>query len=263
METAYRFCDSRLSPARTGLVGVQNPCPKSTSHNQPCHRVLRRSRAWDTCSAMPASPPPTSNPSSRLTPSRRLAATGCSPRPPAAPAPTAPPSSRSWTSCAPATSWPSGSSIGWVGHCGIWSTPSLAWRSAGSGSAASRRRSTPPPRQARVPCVCRLGRVRTRPHPGADHCRAGCCSGPRPPRRPTIGAHRAQAPGGPGDVQLWAVHRGGDRQDLGGQPRLDLPAPHSRRRQPNLTVRPKPWTLPCECALKEVRSPSESVGKGR
>jgi hypothetical protein len=110
---------------------------------------------------------------------------------------------------------------------------------------------------------CRIGRVRTRPHPGADHCRAGCCSGPRLPRRPTIGAHRAQAPGGPGDVQLWAVHRGGDRQDLGGQPRLDLPAPHSRRRQPNLTVRPKPWTLPCECALKEVRSPSESVGKGR
>jgi hypothetical protein len=27
----------------------------------------------------------------------------------------------------------------------------------------------------------------------------------------------------------------------------------------NLTVRPKPWTLPCECALKEVRSPGESV----
>jgi DNA invertase Pin-like site-specific DNA recombinase len=31
----------------------------------------------------------------------------------------------------------------------------------------------------------------------------------------------------------------------------------------NLTVRPKPWTLACECALKEVRSPGESVGKGR
>jgi DNA invertase Pin-like site-specific DNA recombinase len=31
----------------------------------------------------------------------------------------------------------------------------------------------------------------------------------------------------------------------------------------NLTVRAKPWTLACECALKEVRSPGESVGKGR
>jgi hypothetical protein len=30
----------------------------------------------------------------------------------------------------------------------------------------------------------------------------------------------------------------------------------------NLTVRPKPWNLACECALKGVRSPGESVGKG-
>src|SRR4029453_10246224 len=59
---------------------------------------MRRSAAWDTCSAMPASPPPSSNPSSRSTPSPRPAATGCSPRPPAAPAPTAPPSS---TPCTP------------------------------------------------------------------------------------------------------------------------------------------------------------------
>jgi hypothetical protein len=50
---------------------------------------------------MPASPPPTSSHSSRSTPSRRPAATGCSPRPPAAAAPTALSSSRSWTSCAP------------------------------------------------------------------------------------------------------------------------------------------------------------------
>jgi hypothetical protein len=93
---------------------------------------------------MLVSPPPTSNPSSRLTPSLRLAATGCSPRPPAAPAPTAPPSSRSWTSCGPATAWPSGSSTASADHCGTWSTPSPGWLSAGSGSAASRRRSTPP-----------------------------------------------------------------------------------------------------------------------
>jgi Phage integrase family len=50
--------------------------------------------AWDTCLATPASPPLTSNPSSRSTPWRAPAATGSSPRPSAAPAPTAPPSSR-------------------------------------------------------------------------------------------------------------------------------------------------------------------------
>jgi hypothetical protein len=51
----------------------RTPCPKSTSHNHRCHRVLRRSPAWDICSAMPASPPPTSTPSSRSTPT----AAGC------------------------------------------------------------------------------------------------------------------------------------------------------------------------------------------
>jgi Resolvase, N terminal domain/Helix-turn-helix domain of resolvase len=70
------------------------------SKNQSCHRVLRRSLAWGTYSVTPASPPPTSNPSSRSTPSPLRAAIGCSPRPPAAPAPTAPPSPRSWTSSA-------------------------------------------------------------------------------------------------------------------------------------------------------------------
>jgi hypothetical protein len=80
-----RFCNTRPSPATDRLAGVQNPCPKSTSHNQPCHTVLRRSPAWDTCSAMPASPPPTSTPSSRSTPSSTPAAIGCSPKPPAAP----------------------------------------------------------------------------------------------------------------------------------------------------------------------------------
>ena len=43
----------------------------------------------------------------------------------------------------------------------------------------------------------------------------GCRSGPRPPRWPAVGADRPQAPGCPGDVPLWAVHGGHDRQDLG------------------------------------------------
>ena len=91
---------------------------------------------------MPGSPPPTSNPSSRSTPLLWPAATGCSPRPPAAPAPTAPSSGRSWTSCAPATSWSCGSWTGSGGRCGTWWTPSPGWPTAGSGSAACRRRST-------------------------------------------------------------------------------------------------------------------------
>ena len=28
-----RFCDTHHSPAQDGSAGVQNPCPKSTSHN--------------------------------------------------------------------------------------------------------------------------------------------------------------------------------------------------------------------------------------
>jgi hypothetical protein len=65
---------------------------------------------WVISSATLGSPPPTSTPSSRSTPSLRRAATGCSPRPPAAPAPTAPPWSSCWTSCVPGTPWSSGSS---------------------------------------------------------------------------------------------------------------------------------------------------------
>jgi hypothetical protein len=93
-------CDSRPSPAATAAIAVQNPCPKSTSHNQPCHRVLQPSLAWAICLAMPASPPLTSTPSSRSTPSRTPAATGCPPRPPAAPPPTALPSPSCSTNCA-------------------------------------------------------------------------------------------------------------------------------------------------------------------
>ena len=67
---------------------------------------------------------------------QRPAATGCSPRPPAAPAPTAPSSTSSWTSCGPATPWSSGNSIGSAAPCAIRWTPSPAWPTAASGSAA-------------------------------------------------------------------------------------------------------------------------------
>jgi hypothetical protein len=42
-----------------------------------------------------------------------------------------PPSSSSWTNCVPVTPSSCGNWIGWVGHCGTWSTPSLDWLSAG------------------------------------------------------------------------------------------------------------------------------------
>jgi hypothetical protein len=113
-------------------------------------------RPWDICSATPASPPPTSSHSSRSMLSPRLVATGCSPRPPAAPAPTAQPSSNFLISSAPVTPSLSGSWIGWAGRCGTWSTPSPAWLSVASGSAASRKPSIPLPR--RQACLPRLRR---------------------------------------------------------------------------------------------------------
>ena len=132
-------------PHHNRLADVQNSCPKSTSHNQPCHRVLRRfhhgtsARLRPRLHHRPAPPAPGRRP--RSVP----AAIGCSARRPAVPAPTGPPSSSSWTSCGLATPWSCGSWIGSAGRCGIWSTRSLGWLIAGSGSAASRRRSTPPP----------------------------------------------------------------------------------------------------------------------
>jgi hypothetical protein len=91
-------------------------------------------------------------------------------------------------SCVLATPWSSGSSTASAAPCATWSTPSSAWRTAASGSAASRRQSTPPPRrQACLPCVRRPGRVRTRPHPGTHGRRVGRRSGPGAPRRSAVG----------------------------------------------------------------------------
>jgi hypothetical protein len=41
-----------------------------------------------------------------------------------------------------------------------------------------------------------------------------------------VGADRPQAPGGPGDACIRAIHGRGDRQDPRRQPRLDLSPPH-------------------------------------
>jgi hypothetical protein len=97
-----RFCDSLHSPAEGRSAGVQNPSEINVAQpplSEDCETVTPR----DTCSAMPASPPPTSTPApGRHPPARRLLP-GCSPRPPAAPAPTVPSTSSSWTSYARAT----------------------------------------------------------------------------------------------------------------------------------------------------------------
>jgi hypothetical protein len=99
----------------------------------------------DICSAMPASPPPTSSRSFRSTPWSVPAAIGCSPRPPAAPAATGSPSSNSWTSSAPATPWSSGNSTASAGSLRHLVDTVTGLADRGVGSAASRRQSTPPP----------------------------------------------------------------------------------------------------------------------
>jgi DNA invertase Pin-like site-specific DNA recombinase len=59
----------------------------------------------------------------------------------------------------------------------------------------------------------------------ADQRRAGRRPRPRPPRRPALGHDPAQAASGDGDVRIWAVHGGGDRQGPRGEPRVGLPPP--------------------------------------
>jgi hypothetical protein len=143
--------------------------------------------AWDTCWLRQRLPPPTSNPSSRSTPWSAPAAIRCSPRRPAAPAATASPTARSWIGSAPATPlvvWRLGRLGRSLRHLADTVT-SLAERRIGL--ATSTRRPRPPPRrQARVPRVRRLGRVRTRPDRertgaglAAARARAATAAGPR------------------------------------------------------------------------------------
>jgi hypothetical protein len=109
----------------------------------------------------------------------------------------------------------------------------LAERGIGFRSLQERDRHHHPRRQARLPRLRRLGRVRTRPHPRTHHRRAGRGANSRPPGRPTIGADGPQAAGGGGDVPLRAVHSQRDRHHLGSQPRLDLPPRVQRWRLAN------------------------------
>jgi hypothetical protein len=144
---------------------VQNPCPKSTSHNQRCHRILRPSPHGPPAGLRPrlhrrsASTPAGRRPhGDRLFPGdhrdRQRRHPHRPPHPQAAPGPAAPRRH-------PLVVWKLDR---WPARCATWSRPSLNSPSAASGFAACRRRSIPPPRrQARLSRVRRPGRVRTRP----------------------------------------------------------------------------------------------------
>lgn len=95
-----------------------------------------------------------------------------------------------------------------------------------------------------------------RPHPRTHGRGAGRRPGPRPPRWPTASVDRPQAPGGAGDVSLWAVHRGGDRPGPGHQSCLHLSAPHWRQSLTNLSERGTDaeeeavWPYPIACHVR-------------
>ena len=220
--------------------------PKSTSHNHRCQRVVRRSPPWDICSGMSASPPPTSSHSSRSTP---WSAPGCY---------------RVFTETASSTRTdrpileqlldqlrPGDTLVVWkldrlgrsLRHL-VDTITTLAERGVGFRSLQEAIDTHHPRRQTRLPRLRRPGRVRTRPHPRTHGRRAGGGPGPRPPRRPALSSDRPQAPSGPGDVCLRAVHGGHDRQDPGGQPGLDLPPPHQHRRVTTGPIR-APGYPPC------------------
>jgi hypothetical protein len=88
----------RLATAAQSPGHRPSTCPEPVSEinvAQPTlPRVLRRSLHGTPAWLRQRLPPPTSNPSSRSTPSSAPAAIGCSPRPPAAPAATAPPTAK-------------------------------------------------------------------------------------------------------------------------------------------------------------------------
>jgi hypothetical protein len=204
-------------PEFARILAVPEPVSAINVPHRRCREVMRRCRAWDTCSAMPASPPPTSNPSSKSTPWSRPAATGCSPRRPAAPAPTALPWSGSWTSCGPATPlvvW----KLNRLGRSLRHLVDARHW----AGGARDRVPQSPrgdrhhhPRRQARLPRLRRPGRVRTRPHPGTHGRGTGCRPGSWPPGRPAVGHDCPQGPGGWGDVRVRGVHAARANADCG------------------------------------------------
>ena len=222
--------------------------------------------AWAICSATPASPPPTSSPTCRSTPSPRPAATGCSPRGPAAPAPTGPPSRAAGSAATrrhpgrleTRSPWPVAAPPGRHRH-----GPRRGRRRVPEPAGGDRHHH--PRRQAGLPRVRRPGRVRTRSHSGTDQRRAGGRPRPRPPRRTTFSADRSQAPGGAGDVCVRAVHGRGDRQDPRREPRLDLPPPHPHEQLINRRgVGPAMWTERVQPTThRSLRSPCWPSSSGR
>jgi hypothetical protein len=188
-----RFCNSRSAPLTTGSRGVQNPCPKSTSHNQPCRGVVRRSvhgsSAW-LCPRLHQRPALTA-------PGRRPGACWLlsgghrdgqrrphrPARPRAGPGPAAARRHPGRLETGPPRPVPAASGR----HRDRPGRPRRRVPQLAGGD-----RYHHPRRQAGLPRLRRPGRIRTRPHPRADQRRASSGQGPRPPRRPTPSDDRPQ-----------------------------------------------------------------------
>jgi hypothetical protein len=164
----------RLATAAQSPGHRPSTCPEPVSEinvAQPTlPRVLRRSLHGTPAWLRQRLPPPTSNPSSRSTPSSAPAAIGCSPRPPAAPAATAPPTAKLAPGPAPPRRHP--------GRLETRPPRPLPPPSSRHRHLPGRARHwVPQPpggdrhhhprRQARLPRLRRPGRVRTRPDPRA------------------------------------------------------------------------------------------------
>jgi hypothetical protein len=155
-----------MSPHSTSLCSsVQNSCPKSTSHIHRYQRVVRRSVHGTPARLCPR----LHHRPTAAAPGRRPERAGCwriftetasgahTDRPALA---------QVLDQLRPATPWSSGNWTASTDRCGTWSTPSVSGLAdRGSGSAASRRRPTPPPR--------RQARLR-------QHCGLHGCSAPHP-----------------------------------------------------------------------------------
>jgi hypothetical protein len=176
---------------------------------------------------MPASPPPTSTPSSRSTPSPLLAAIGCSLRPPAAPTPIAPPSSSSWTSSGDTLVVWKLDRLGRSLRHLVDTVTGLVDRGVGFRSLEAIDTTTPGGKLVFhvFAALAEFERdlIRERTAAGLAAARARGRRGGRPS---VLTGYKLQV--ARRDVPLEAVHGGGDRHDPGGQPGLDLPASHRR-----------------------------------
>ena len=216
---------SRGVEIRTSLRHHRSPaiaaqwCPKSTSRNQPCHRVLRRSPQWNLLGYAQH----LHAPSSRSTPSPRPGAyrvfteTASGAR-----------TDRLNSSWTPPRRHPGRLETGPprpIASDLVDVITGLAELGIGFRSLQISIDTTTPGGKLVFHVFTTLGSSNATSSATTP---ARCRQVPRPPRRPTLGHdHKLQVAGG--DVCVQAVLGGGNRQDPRGQPHFDLPPPHPRR----------------------------------